>query len=146
MNSLSVVTTKALPALSGDTLTFNPEKNVYLTLGYTSAAGNTYYKAIRFSNRLAIYYDLGQGYLYTFLNGITLFSWDGQKANIIARKYWDSSNWRIFSEYSAKQESIQMLKEYLQAQAKAMGQNISDNQLLEFSREMVEETTRKKLA
>ena len=45
--SLALVAAKALPALSGSSLTYNPEKNVYLTLGYTSAAGNTYYKAIR---------------------------------------------------------------------------------------------------
>ena len=39
--SLALVAAKALPALSGSSLTYNPEKNVYLTLGYTSAAGNT---------------------------------------------------------------------------------------------------------
>lgn len=83
--SLALVAAKALPALSGSSLTYNPEKNVFLTLGYTSAAGNTYYKAIRFSNRLAVYYHIGEGYAHTFLNGITLFAWNGQKANIIAQ-------------------------------------------------------------
>ena len=80
--SLALVAAKALPALSGSSLTYNPEKNVFLTLGYTSAAGNTYYKAIRFSNRLAVYYHIGEGYAHTFLNGITLFAWNGQKANM----------------------------------------------------------------
>lgn len=70
--SLALVAAKALPALSGSSLTYNLEKNVYLTLGHTSAAGNTYYKAIRLSNRLAVYYHIGEGYAYTFLNGITL--------------------------------------------------------------------------
>lgn len=54
--SLALIAAKALPALSGSSLTYNAEKNVYLTLGYTSAAGNTYYRAIRLSDRLAIYY------------------------------------------------------------------------------------------
>ena len=76
---LALVAAKALPALSGSSLTYNPEKNVYLTLGYTSAAGNTYYRAIRFSKRLAVYYHIGEGYAHTFLNGITLFCWDGRK-------------------------------------------------------------------
>jgi hypothetical protein len=144
-NELSLVAAKALPALSGDSLTYNAEKNVYLTLGYTSAAGNTYYRAIRFSDRLAVYYDLGEGYAYTFLNGITLFCWDGQKAKIIGQKYWGGCDWRPFSERFAKEESILMLKDYLSGQAKALGKQISEQQLLAFSREMIEETQRKQL-
>lgn len=144
--NLSLVAAKALPALSGDSLSYNAEKNVYLTLGYTSAAGNTYYKAVRFSDRLAVYYDLGQGYAYTFLNGITLFCWDGQKARIIGQKYWGGCDWRVFSEQFAKEQSILMLKDYLAGQAKALGSQISDQQLLTFSREMIEETQRKQLA
>ena len=65
--SLALIAAKALPALSGSSLTYNAEKNVYLTLGYTSAAGNTYYRAIRLSDRLAVYYHIGQGYAHTFL-------------------------------------------------------------------------------
>ena len=79
--SLALVAAKALPALSGSSLTYNPEKNVYLTLGYTSAAGNTYYKAIRLSDRLAVYYHIGEGYAHTFLNGITLFAWNGRRTS-----------------------------------------------------------------
>ena len=49
--NLALIASKALPALSGSSLTYNPEKNVFLTLGYTSAAGNTYYGALRLSKR-----------------------------------------------------------------------------------------------
>lgn len=141
--SLALVAAKALPALSGSSFTYNPEKNVYLTSGYTSAAGNTYYKAIRLSNRLAVYYHIGEGYAHTFLNGITLFAWNGQKANIIAQKFWGGCNWRCFNERTAKEESIIMLKDFLAGQAKAMGSVIADSQLLAFSRNMIEETRQK---
>lgn len=144
--SLALVAAKALPALSGGSLTYNPEKNVYLTLGYTSAAGNTYYRAIRLSNRLAVYYHIGEGYAHTFLNGITLFCWDGQKAKIIAQKFWGGCNWRCFSEQFAKEQSIIMLKDFLAGQAKALGTNVSEQQMLSFSREMIEETQHKLLA
>ena len=145
--SVATVAVKALPALSGSSLTYNPEKNVYLTIGYTSAAGNTYYRAIRFSNRLVVFYNIGEGYSRTFLNGITLYCWDGQKPKIIAQKSWGGcDNWKSFSEQFAKEQSIIMLKDYLKAQAKALGTQVSDQQLLYFSREMVEETQRKRLA
>lgn len=143
--SLALVAAKALPALSGSSITYNPEKNVFLTLGYTSTAGNTYYKAIRLSDRLAVYYHIGAGYVHTFLNGITLFAWNGQKANIISQKFWGGSNWRCFSEQFAKEQSIIMLKDFLAGQAKAMGSVIADSQLLDFSRAMIEETQQKML-
>ena len=121
-------------------MTYNPEKNVYLTLGYTSAAGNTYFKAVRFSDRLAVHYDIGEGYAYTFLNGITLFAWDGSKAVIIGKKMWGGcGNWVCFSERFAMEQTILMLKNYLEGQAKAIGQSVSDQQLLAFSRQMVDD-------
>jgi hypothetical protein len=137
--TLSLVAAKALPALSGTSVTYNAEKNVYLTLGYTSAAGNTYFKAVRFSDRLAVHYDIGEGYCHTFLNGITLFAWDGSKAVIIGKRSWGGSNWHRFSEQFAKEQSIDMLKNYLEGQAKALGQHVNDQQLRLFSRTMIED-------
>lgn len=144
--NLATVAAKVLPALSGSSLMYNAEKNVYLTLGYTSAAGNTYYRAVRFSKRLAVFYHIGEGYAHTFLNGITLFCWDGQQARIIAQKFWGGNDWRCFSERFAKEESILMLKDYLAGQAKMLGTSVTEQQLLSFSREMVEETQNKLLA
>lgn len=146
MNSFSAIMNKALPALSGCSLTYNPERNVYLTLGYTSAAGNMYYKAVRFSKRLAVYYHLGEGYAHTFLNGISLFCWNGQKARLIAQKLWGGCNWKVFSEQFAQEQSIIMLKEYLASQAKALDCHVNEQQILAFSREMIEETRQRLLA
>jgi len=144
--ALQTIATKALPALSGEQVRYNAAKNVFLSHGYTSAAGNMYYKAIRLSNRLVVYYDLGQGYKYTFLNGIKLFAWDGQKARLIAQKYWGGDNWRKFDEYFAKEQSILMLKGFLEGQLRLQGANVSDQELACFARSMVEETQRKQLA
>ena len=144
--ALQTIVAKSLPALSGESLTYNAAKNVFLTLGYTSAAGNMYYKAVRLSNRLVVYYDLGQGYIHTFLNGIKLFAFDGPKATLIAQKYWGGSDWRKFDEYFAKEQSILMLKGFLEGQLRLQGAHVSDQDLTCFARSMVEETQRKQLA
>ena len=144
--TLQTIAAKSLPALSGEQVTYNAAKNVYLTLGYTSAERNTYYKAVRLSNRLIVYYDLGQGYAYTFLNGIKLFCFDGQKANLIAQKYWGGCDWRVFNEQFAKEQSILMLKSFLEGQLKLQGAHVSDQEITNFTRGMVEETQRKQLA
>ena len=144
--ALQTIVTKNLPALSGESITYNAAKNIFLTRGYTSAAGNMYYKAIRISDRLAVYYDLGQGYKYTFLNGIKLFCWDGQKAKVIAQKYWGGCDYRVFNEQFAKEQSVLMLSNFLAGQLKAQGAQVSNQEIFSFAYNMIEETQRKQLA
>ncbi len=144
-NQIQRIIANSLPAMSGEQVTYNAAKNVFLTLGYTSAAGNTYYKAIRLSKRLAVFYHIGEGYCRTFLNGISLFAWNGTKANIIAQKFWGGCNWRGFSEAGAMEESIQMLRDFLEGQFKALGTTVNNQDLLAFSRSMIEETQQKRL-
>ena len=144
--ALQTVVAKSLPALSGESLTYNAAKNVYLTLGYTSAAGNMYYKALRVSDRLVVYYDLGQGYVHTFLNGIKLFCWDGQKPKVIAQKSWGGYDYIIFNEQFAKEQSILMLTNFLLGQLKIQGTHVTNQDVLSFARNMIEETQRKQIA
>ena len=144
--AIQTIVAKSLPALSGESLTYNAAKNVYLTLGSTSAAGNMYYRAIRFSEKLAVFYHIGQGYARTFLNGITLFCWDGTKAKIIGQKFWGGYDWRDFSEYFAKEQSILMLRDFLSAKAKLQGAYVSEQDVLAYSRSLIEETQGKQLA
>ena len=144
--ALQTIVAKNLPALSGESITYNAAKNVFLSMGYTSAAGNMYYRAIRLSNRLIVYYDLGQGYIHTFLNGIKLYCFDGQKANLIAQKYWGGYDYRIFNEQFAKEQSILMLKNYLDGQLKIQGAYVSEQEIYSYARNMIEETQRKQLA
>ena len=144
--ALQAIVAKNLPALSGESITYNAAKNIFLTQGYTSVAGNMYYKAIRISDRLAIYYDLGQGYKYTFLNGIKLFCWDGQKAKVIAQKDWGGCDYRVFSEQFAKEQSALMLSNFLAGQLKTQGAQVSNQEIFSFAYNMIEETQRKQLA
>jgi hypothetical protein len=144
--ALQTIVAKNLPVLSGDSITYNAAKNVFLSMGYTSAAGNMYYRAIRLSNRLIVYYDLGQGYIHTFLNGIKLYCFDGQKANLIAQKYWGGYDYRIFNEQFAKEQSILMLRNFLEGQLKIQGAYVSEQEIYSYARNMIEETQRKQLA
>ena len=137
---------KSLPALSGESVTYNAQKNVFLTQGYTSNAGNMYYKAIRLSSRLLVCCELGQGYSLTFLNGLTLYAYDGKSKNMIGRKTWGGSfNWVCYSERFVREQCIQMLTDYMKGQMKMLGQSVNEQELQEFSRSMVEETERRLL-
>lgn len=136
---------KALPELSATSITYNAARNAFISAGYESAAGNNYYKVMRLSKRLAIFYHIGEGYRHTFLNGITLFAWNGKSLQVIAQRFWGGFNWVSFNEAFAQSECVQMLKEFLIGQAKLQGSRISECDLLNYSRAMVDEAVNQKL-
>ena len=140
---LSKLAERALPALSGDSVNYNADKNTFYTAGYTSATGNIYYKTYRLSDRLCIGCSLGQGYLYTFLNGLSIFGWDGQKSRLLGS--WTSPGTTFFSDYAVKEVAMTLVKDYLASQAKLLGATVPDSQLCAFSQELIEETERKRL-
>lgn len=140
---LARITKRALPALSGDSVSYNADKNIFYTAGYTSAAGNAYFKTYRLSDRLCISCNLGQGYAYLFLNGLSIYGWDGQKSRLLGS--WTSPCATRFNDYKVKEVAMSLVKDYLAAQAKISGANVPDSQLIAFSKELIEETERKRL-
>lgn len=133
---LSTLVQKALPALSGSQISYNKQHNIYLSTGYTSQAGNTYFQGIRLSNRIVINYDFGQGYKYLFLNGIRIYGFNGHDKRLIAsRDYYSQS----FSECFARQQCISMILEYLKGEMKLMGCEVNQYQLNDFSNRLVTE-------
>lgn len=136
LNLVSVIE-KTLPALSGSSVIYNQNHNMFITPGYTSAAGNIYFKGIKLSNRIIISYDLGQGYSYLFLNGITIYGFDRHDKRLIASRFYHSCS---FSELHAKRESVDMIKEYLEGQMKILNSPIDRYLVDDFANKLVEET------
>lgn len=132
---MATVLNAALPALSGSNVTYNKEHDIFLTQGYTSAAGNTYFQGIRLSDRLIVNFDFGQGWYYLFLNGIRLYGYDGNEKKLIASRSFYN---RPYSEGGAKQECMSMLLDFLKTQVKMLKQSVPVQQLEEFSRAMID--------
>jgi hypothetical protein len=68
---------KELLSQVGNELTYSAKTGSFLTQGFTSVAGNTYFNSIRISSNLVIQEDVGQGYARTFLNGLHIFTKEG---------------------------------------------------------------------
>lgn len=134
--SLIRVANSVLPALSGSKVSFCEKHNIFLSQGYTSAAGNTYFQGARMSDRLIVMYDFGQGWAHLFLNGIRLFCFDGQEMKQIAQRffyccYWDENN--------ARRLCVDMLKDFMSSQSRMMGAVVTPAQIANFSTSMVDE-------
>ena len=81
---------------------YSEKSNAFLTNGYVSAANNVYFNAVRFAENLLIKEDVGQGYAYTFLNGIRIYSLDNR--TLLAEKSFHCfiySKQKVFNEVKA---------------------------------------------
>jgi hypothetical protein len=64
----------AITGIQAGNVNFSTAINAFVGNGYTSAAGNHYYNALRFADGIIIKEDIGQGYLHQFLNGLKIYS------------------------------------------------------------------------
>ena len=132
--SLTTLVNQTLPAVSNSSVTYNADRNMFLTTGHTSTAGNTYFQGIQLSDRLAIVQEIGVGHTRTFLNGMKLYCFDGTQKKLIGSRYYDCY---FYNDLSARKEAAEILCEYLQTQAKLIGANVSSSQLEEYAKNQV---------
>jgi hypothetical protein len=81
--------------------------NAFLTQGYTSMAGNSYFNSLRLMEGILIKEDVGQGYSRTFINGIMLY--DTSKTLLCEKSY----HCVFYNKYFIKSEVKVMLKNLL---------------------------------
>lgn len=77
---------------------------------YESGSGNHYYRGIRFCDRIVILEKVGLYHCWTYIDGIELYAFNGQKMELIQKRDYD----KVYrSEDFVRQESEQMVKDYL---------------------------------
>lgn len=109
--------------LVGVNYNYSELANTFLSLGYTSSSGNTYFNAVRFAEGIIIQTYVGEGWLYTFLNGIKIYSIKDKI--IISEEYYHN---RRYSESGVKNSVRVMLLRTLKEAASANGQVVDEDQ------------------
>ncbi|WP_250631658.1 hypothetical protein [Rhodoflexus caldus] len=115
----------------GTRLSVSADGKKLLTEGYTSNAGNTYFAAISLTNDFVIKEDIGQGWKYTFLNGLKIYTRNNQ---LIAER---SFHYRVYSEEAIAHEAAEMLTEAIMDAAK--------RQKIQVNRAQIENEVRTRL-
>ncbi|WP_051238715.1 hypothetical protein [Gaetbulibacter saemankumensis] len=90
-------------------VSYSEVANAFLTSGYTSAAGNTYFNSFRMAAGILIKEDIGEGYARTFLNGIKIYSIKDK--TLIADITFHSV---FYSKFKVKSEAKKMLMKFLE--------------------------------
>lgn len=109
--------TKAQPGLIWD-----EGMRMFITEQYTSGAGNLYYLGVRFTDRIVVVIHIGLFHSWTYLNGIDLYSFDGNSRRLISKKEYQC----YYDEKYVRSEVEIMLKDYIRSQIKLSGKVCND--------------------
>lgn len=115
-DSTANISSTLLPPLTRNQLTYNPEKNVFLTLGYTSASGNRSYIGMRFCDRFAVVEKVGMFHNWTYINSLELYVYNMDNV-VLAQKEDFYKEFR--NEEFIREESKRMVETYLLSMMKS---------------------------
>ena len=101
---------------------------------YESGNGHRYYLGIRFCDRIVIVEKVGLFHNWTYIDDIELYAFNGQKMELIQKRDYD----KVFrNEDFIRQESEQMVKDYLSGMMKTQHICISAEQIAAQASELV---------
>jgi len=127
----------ALPQCNN--MSYNKVSNMLHSLGYTSAAGNTYWQGVRASDRILIVADMGQGYAHTFLNGIRVFATNGHGIRLIGTA---SYSCLFYSSATMRDCTMRVIANFLKGEAKMAHAYVSDSEVSRMATEIYDEAER----
>lgn len=133
-STLANLVNQALPAVSNSNVSYCADKNMFLTSGYTSGMGHTYFQGIQLSDRVAVVCSIGRGGWGSnphFLNGVTVYCFDGREKKIIGK--WSPIGYAFYSDSLAQRVATELLYDYLKSQVLIQGAFIEDSELKNFA-------------
>ena len=90
--------------------TWDDSQKMFICSQYESGNGHRYYLGIRFCDRIVIVEKVGLYHSWTYIDGIELHAFNGQKMELIQKRDYD----KVFrNEEFIRQESEQMVKDFL---------------------------------
>lgn len=140
--AIAALIERALPSKS-DKVTFNNTTQMYETERYVSAAGNSYFRGIKLSDRIVLEFCCGDGRMHRFINSIRIYCFNGDEKQLIANRDYYC---QFFKTDFCYHECVEMLSDYLNTQANLVGGIVENSTILEFSKQLIESTNQKLIA
>lgn len=110
----------ALPTLMKN-FTYDEFDRMFQTPAYVTDRA-AYYQGARVSDKIAVVFNLANGYYYRFLNGVKIYGGDGQgKTKLLAEIMFPMYCGRIWSEATGREEAETLLASYIQNQCVILG-------------------------
>ena len=114
---------------------WNEGQKMFITDEYESAAGHRYYNGIRFCERLAIVEKVGNYHTWTYIDGIEIYSFDGEERKLMGSRKYDK---KFYDLEFIKKETKEMVEEVIKAQSKLGKLQVNDESIHNFADAIVE--------
>ncbi len=139
MNEIVKLIDNLLPAtISKYEVQYSEIQNMLVNIGYTSAAGNSYFNGIRLSERIFIEFYIGIGVYHKFINGFSIYShYQSEQRKSLGSKYYYA---QVYNENKIKKDATEIVFECLKKEAQKENSKIDLNDLETFAVALVEET------
>lgn len=130
-----------LPSIANGNATYNDVARMFLSQGWQSIAGNVYQEGLRLSDKIVVKYNIGHGYCRSFLNGVNIYGFDGEKMRLLVS---DNSYYCCYwSESVVRQETVRLLSSFFEGYCMANGCYAENKSAIrEIAEQFVNETIR----
>lgn len=130
----------ALPSLM-KTFSYDEVDRMFQTPSYVTDRA-AYYQGARISDKIAVVFNLADGYFYRFLNGVKIYGGDGQgHTKLLAEMSFPMYQGAYWSESTGRQVAESLLTSYIQDQCVVLGiPRPSQEQARQVASAMVGET------
>ena len=115
---------------------WNESQHMFITDQYTSAAGNTYYLGIRFSDRFVTILHIGLYHNWTYINEVEVYAFDEQERTLIGKTTID----QFYNEELVRSTTENLLLNYIEGQMKLNGSTFNHKQLEGQVKELVDKS------
>lgn len=116
--------------------TWDNSQKMFIFDEYESGNGHRYYRGIRFCNRIVIVEKVGLYYSWTYIDSLELYAFNGQKMELIQKRDYNKA---FRSDMFIRQESEQMVKEYLTGVMKMQCISVPTEQIAKQAHELISE-------
>jgi hypothetical protein len=115
---------------------WNESQHMFITEQHTSAAGNTYYLGVRFSDRFVTILHIGLFHNWTYINDVEVYAFDDQERKLIGKTTLD----QFYNEDLVRATTEKLLKDYLEGQIMIQGGKVDSNMLDHQVKELVDKS------
>lgn len=120
---------------------WNESQRMFITEQYTSAAGNTYYLGVRFTERFVTILHIGLFRNWTYINEVETYAFNGQERVLVGKTKLDV----YYDEGLIRTTTEKLLGDYLEGQYRLKG-SVADRQKLDHQvKELVDDSYRSML-
>lgn len=118
--------------------TYCSNQKMFISDMYTSAAGNSYYKGIRFSDRLIMVERIGLYHNWTYIDEVQIYGFDGTKPTLLSSHKFEKE---FYNKELIREKANLIMANYISSQnILKTGNNGNENDIIVNATNLIDET------